>query len=443
MPWHYTDEPVRIPTNAFTGKLYRGINNLVLWSRSIECSYSSGIWATQKQWTLLGATLRLNEQPTTIIFWGGATNTSKNTTEADEVDERAGQTSFILMENDENSESINDTSTSSDSTKAKNNKFLARAFSVYNADQVDGYTLPKAKLLTDSERIEQVEDYFKKLNSSIINEGNQAYYSPSDDCIKMPLFESFFDPISYYSTLGHEHIHWTGHSERLKRDFSGRFGDEAYAFEELVAELGSAFLCGQMQLTNKPRQDHAAYIDSWLKVLNRNKRAIVEAASKAQKGLEWMNERAGWNSEEHLNNKYLSERLITIERQYEKLEKDLARLDISIGIALNSLQRIELSFQESDRSVSPFDQVIKPLIDELNKLKIKTSNQELAIEQLNSINQLPLAAYKFPASEGRIVKMIQKAIEEEEKNTRLLLKTQEKILLQMQRPWWKKLLGLP
>jgi antirestriction protein ArdC len=107
----------------------------------------------------------------------------------------------------------------------------------------------------------------------------------------MPDFKQFRDAVSYYATLAHECTHWTGHPTRCNRDLTGRFGDDAYAAEELVAELGAAFLCGDLQLAVTPRDDHAMYIQSWLKVLRGDPRAIFTAASKAQQAVDWMQER--------------------------------------------------------------------------------------------------------------------------------------------------------
>jgi len=104
----------------------------------------------------------------------------------------------------------------------------------------------------------------------------------------MPMFEAFPDRLDYYATLAHEATHWTGAENRLKRDLRGRFGSDAYAAEELIAELGAAFLCAGLGLTNEPRPDHAAYIASWLKLLRSDKRAIFTAASKAQAAADWM-----------------------------------------------------------------------------------------------------------------------------------------------------------
>jgi antirestriction protein ArdC len=103
--------------------------------------------------------------------------------------------------------------------------------------------------------------------------------------------------VLYYSTLAHEATHWTGAPSRLSRDLSGKFGNEAYAAEELVAELGAAFLCAELSHSNGPRPDHAAYVSSWLTVLKRDKRAIFTAAAKAQAAVDWMHAECGRKAE--------------------------------------------------------------------------------------------------------------------------------------------------
>ena len=112
----------------------------------------------------------------------------------------------------------------------------------------------------------------------------------TEDRVQMPPFETFRDAESYYATLAHELTHWTRHPSRLDRDFGRkRWGDEGYAMEELVAELGSAFLSADLDLALEPRADHAAYIESWLKVLKQDKRAIFSAASHAQRATDFLN----------------------------------------------------------------------------------------------------------------------------------------------------------
>src|SRR5262249_19048185 len=123
--------------------------------------------------------------------------------------------------------------------------------------------------------------------------GNQAFYSPVSDHIQMPPFQAFRDSIGYYSVLAHEHTHWTASPQRCNRELGKRFGDNAYAAEELIAELGAAFTCAHLGLSTEPREDHAKYIRSWLRVLKADSRAIFTAASKAQQACDWLIQHAG------------------------------------------------------------------------------------------------------------------------------------------------------
>jgi len=139
-------------------------------------------------------------------------------------------------------------------------------------------------------RIAGAESFFSATGASLSYGGNCAFYRPSTDSIVMPAFEAFRDAESYYATLAHETTHWTAHESRLARDFgSRRFGSEGYAIEELVAELGAAFLCADLDLTVEPREDHAAYIATWLEVLKSDSRAIFAAASHAQRAADFLN----------------------------------------------------------------------------------------------------------------------------------------------------------
>jgi len=160
--------------------------------------------------------------------------------------------------------------------------FFIRTFSVFNECQLLEYKEPEFYTLTDKERIKPAENFFSSLPGTIFGKDNQAMYHPSSDMILMPPFSSFRNPLGYYGTLGHEYIHWTGSEKRLARDLSGRFGSDAYAIEELIAELGAAFLSGLLGLVTEPRQENIDYIDVWLKVLKSDKKAIFTASAKAQ-----------------------------------------------------------------------------------------------------------------------------------------------------------------
>ena len=171
---------------------------------------------------------------------------------------------------------------------------FARASSVFNADQVDGWTPPAAPERNLVQALDQAEAFTAATGADVRHGGERAYYRRSTDHVQMPDRERFTGSETstptetYYATLLHELTHWTGHESRLDRDLSGRFGNEAYAVEELVAELGAAFLCADLSITNTPRPDHAAYIANWLEVLKRDKRAIFTAARKAAQASDFL-----------------------------------------------------------------------------------------------------------------------------------------------------------
>lgn len=232
-----------IPTNVQTGKQYSGVNLLVLMMQG------GGVWGTYKQWQTAGAQVRAGEKGTlivrplmgkdketeeTVIFgWGGAT--------------------------------------------------------VFGAHQVEGYT-PKA--LEDAEAVptvERVEAFIRDTGAEVRHGGDRAFYTPGQDYIVVPTLEQFPTTEDYYGTVLHELVHWSGGKRRLDRGLdTNRFGDEAYAFEELVAEIGAAFLCNHFGIHAGFREDHAKYIKNWLKTLKNDKKAVMTAASKASAAMKYL-----------------------------------------------------------------------------------------------------------------------------------------------------------
>lgn len=257
MPWHTKDTNLLIPINVLSGKAYRGINILSLWIESAEKEYTSNIWGTYKQWQELGAQVRKGEKSTLITFWKIRELEQDAESEEEEI---------------------------SDVKKV----FFAKGYSVFNADQVDGYEVKTEHIEQEEGRIKNAEEFFFGLGALVCHGGNRAFYSLASDKIVLPAFEAFKDALYYYGTLAHEYIHWTGNESRLNRNLLNRFDSDAYAFEELIAELGSAFICATLGLTNEPRSEQVSYLDSWLKVLKGDKRAIFTAASKAQEAIDWM-----------------------------------------------------------------------------------------------------------------------------------------------------------
>lgn len=166
-----------------------------------------------------------------------------------------------------------------------------KAYTVFNVDQINGlperYTVlpPRPE---PAARIAAAEAFFGTLGADIRHGGDSAYYAPASDYIRVPRFEQFVDAESYYATLAHEVTHWTGHASRLDRSFPASPPEDRYAREELVAELGAAFLCADLGVTLTPREDHASYLAHWLKVLRQDRRAIFAAAAQAQRAVAFL-----------------------------------------------------------------------------------------------------------------------------------------------------------
>jgi antirestriction protein ArdC len=177
-------------------------------------------------------------------------------------------------------------------------RLFARATPVFAAEQVEGYEHPVLVVPTPMEAVAHAGAFVAATGAVIAHGGTRAYYRPSTDSIQLPPREAFVGTTtstpaeSYYSTLLHELTHWTSHEQRCNRQLGKRFGDNAYAMEELVAELGAAFLCAELGITTEPRADHAQYPASWLDVLKADKRAIFTAASKASEAAGWLCDRA-------------------------------------------------------------------------------------------------------------------------------------------------------
>lgn len=257
MPWHTSGQFAFSPINVASKKPYRGVNTLCLWAAAQAKGYERGEWATYQQWQEMKAQVRKGEKATTVVFWKFANGT------ADDQDGAEEQQSASRL-------------------------LFTRGYAVFNAAQVDGYT-PKADGHAPiEERIERAEVFFKGVSARVVHQGNRAFYSPLEDMITLPPFAAFFTPIDYYSVRAHESGHWTAKPDRCDRQLGKRFGDQAYSVEELVAELTAAFVCAHLGLSSEPREDHARYIGSWVRVLKADKRAIFTAASKAQQAADYL-----------------------------------------------------------------------------------------------------------------------------------------------------------
>lgn len=258
MPWQRWAEGTAQPINAASGRSYRGINTLLLWAAAEAAGYSSGRWSTYKQWAQAGGQVRKGEKSTAILFWKSAANDQPDMDETDK--DGPGRP-----------------------------RFVARVYAVFNAEQVDGAEPAATRpILSPEARIEPAENFVAATAAQIRHGGDRACYVANIDQIWLPQFEQFRDAESYYSTVGHELVHWSGAKHRLSRDLSGRFGSDGYAMEELVAELGAAFIAAHLGFAVEARQDHAAYISSWLRVLRGDPRAILTASAKAQEAFDYL-----------------------------------------------------------------------------------------------------------------------------------------------------------
>jgi antirestriction protein ArdC len=261
MPWHRSGSPLGRPTNALSHMPYRGVNVLALWAAAQKKGYGAGVWATYRQWRKLEAQVRKGESGTVIVFFKEVERTGAN----EETD--AGSSDTVL---------------------------IARTSWVFNADQVAGWNAPEPPFVSVAETINRAEELIEASGACIDFGHDHACYDKIVDVIEMPDRERFIATTTrnateaFYAIQFHELTHWTGHPSRVNRDLSGRFGDDAYAMEELVAELGAAFLCADLGVTNVPRPDHAAYVASWLKVLRSDTRAIFTAAAKAHAAVEYL-----------------------------------------------------------------------------------------------------------------------------------------------------------
>ena len=253
LPWHRTKGSIMRPVNIASKKPYRGVNILTLWATADENGYTSGMFGTYKQWAEAGAQVRKGEKAAYIVFY------KEITVASDDADSDEAET-----------------------------RLFARATPVFAAEQVDGYAAPVIETPTTIiTPIEQAESFVARTGATIHHGGTRAFYRPSTDSIQLPPREAFIVTAtstpseSFYSTLCHELTHWTSAESRCNRQLGKRFGDQAYAMEELVAELGAAFLCADLGITSDPRPDHAQYLDHWLTVMKADKKAIFTAASKA------------------------------------------------------------------------------------------------------------------------------------------------------------------
>jgi antirestriction protein ArdC len=261
MPWHHDGASTARPTNVASGKRCRGINTLVLWAAAARAGYTQGLWGTYRAWHAVGARVRRGEKAAAVVPWKEVASRS------DEAEDGAG----------------------GDDNACRRRPMFARAFSVFNVAQTDGYEPPPVPVLPESERLQHAETFIGNLGIRTI-EGDEACYRPSTDTVVMPPFARFRDAPSLYGVWLHELGHASAAPHRCNRDLSGRFGSAGYALEEVTVEILSSLVLADLGIAHRPRPEHAAYIASWLEALA-DPRAIFTAAGKAQQAADWMHAR--------------------------------------------------------------------------------------------------------------------------------------------------------
>ncbi|MCQ4635066.1 DUF1738 domain-containing protein [Shinella sp. CPCC 100929] len=271
-PWNAANTDGRISRPLrHNGEPYSGMNVLLLWSEQMSRGFTASMWMTFKQALELGAAVRKGETGSTVVFASRFTKT--------QADGKGGEVDREIP-------------------------FL-KAYSVFNVEQIDGlpdtyYHRPDI-VLDPVARIAQADLFFRNTGAVIRHGGNQAFYAPGPDVIQMPPFETFKDAASYYATLSHEATHWTAAESRVRRDLSRYAKDRSErAREELIAELGSCFLCADLGIAPElePRPEHASYLQSWLKLLADDKRAIFQAAAHAQRAVTYLHALQALKSED-------------------------------------------------------------------------------------------------------------------------------------------------
>ena len=263
IPWRrpWTSIGSTTPQNALTRRQYKGINKLLLWMECDERGYCSGLWATYRQWQILGHQVRRGEHATKVLFW-------KSWHEV-VIDETTGK------------------------RQTKRHQ-LVREHSLFALEQCvsEIINIPPLRQQTEQAFVDlrPAEDAIAATGLTIVNGGDQASYSPDFDVITIPHRQNFESEAAYLNTVFHEMIHASGHKHRLNRvDHWPPYASADYAMEELVAELGAAFLCSALGVPHTTdHEQSAAYIATWLPVLKSDSRAIVTASEAAAKAADYI-----------------------------------------------------------------------------------------------------------------------------------------------------------
>ena len=256
-PWKTTSEP--FPVNAKTTRPYRGINVLMLQLEAQSRGFCRNRWVTYRQAQELGGQVRKGAKGSPVILYRPL---------------EPSASSVPLTERDP--------------LQSNDKRAVMRTFSVFNIEEVDGLqeSSQPTPVADGWPPVMIAEGIFYDSGASFRYGGDRAFYRPKDDSIQLPEKQAFRSREDFYSTALHELVHWTGHRSRCDRPFGQAYADDVYAMEELIAELGAAFLCAHCQLDGEVQ--HTSYVASWLRILKANNRAIFSAAAKAQVAVDYL-----------------------------------------------------------------------------------------------------------------------------------------------------------
>ena len=250
-PWRTTTAD-GIPTNLSTGNAYRGINVILLWAEAMQRGFEHDYWLTYKQAQSIGGQVIKGAKSAHIVKYGTYERERENS--AGETEKSTGQ--------------------------------YLKGYSVFNIAEIDGIDIPEPIPLAEHERDTRIDSFIASTGATMRHSSGRAFYNISADSVSLPEMGRFGKRSEYYATALHELTHWTGHKSRMGRDIRNSFGSPNYAREELIAEMGAAFLCASLGIDGQLQ--HAEYIDSWLRVLREDNRAIFKAASAAGKAADYL-----------------------------------------------------------------------------------------------------------------------------------------------------------
>jgi antirestriction protein ArdC len=267
LPWRQTwktsgGTASPVPANLVTGRAYRGINRIILWTSTLTKGYPSHAWATYRRIAQAGGHIRKGERGTQVVLYRP----------------------YVLRDSAQPGETV----VHHRDVEADRAVWLMRSFTVFNAAQCGGLPQVTTPVAPPEDAIPAARQFLAHVNAAVQHGGDRACYLPSDDRIHLPSFDAFTSPEAYYATSLHEHVHWTGNRSRLNRLEQGAaYGSPAYAFEELTAELGAAFLCADLSIRGD-LEHHASYLQSWLTVLKQDPKALFRAAADANRATDYL-----------------------------------------------------------------------------------------------------------------------------------------------------------